>query len=235
MPDVSIPLPDGASFSAYSALPPSGTGPALIVIQEIFGVNANMRKTCDIFAAQGYVTLCPDLFWRQEPGVQLTDQTPEEWERAFAFYKGFDVDAGLQDLRATLAFARHLPACSGKAGVVGYCLGGKLAFLMAARSDSDASVGYYGVGLETYLTEGDAITKPLLLHIAGLDSYVPPPIRAEILGATAKNAQISAYVYDEADHAFARWNGQNYNKEAAERAQSRTLAFLDTHLKEQEA
>ena len=88
-----------------------------------------------ISATKGYLALCPDLFWRQQPDIQLTDKSPAEWDRAFELYKGFDVEAGVRDLLATLAHLRSMPGCSGKVGAVGYCLGGKLAYLMAARSD----------------------------------------------------------------------------------------------------
>src|SRR6201996_6579398 len=177
MPDVKIPSLHGKEFGAYCAMPASGSGPGLIVIQEIFGVNAGMRKICDDFASKGYIAVCPDLFWRQQPGVQLTDKTPAEWERAFELYKGFDVEAGVRDLLATLAHIRAMKGCSGKVGAVGYCLGGKLAYLMAARSDVDATVSYYGVGLDKMLDEIHDIRMPLMLHIAALDSYCPPPVR----------------------------------------------------------
>ena len=230
MPDIRITSLQGHEFGAYCAMPASGTGPGLIVIQEIFGVNANMRKICDDYAAQGYLASCPDLFWRQQPCVQLTDKTPAEWDRAFELYQGFDVEAGVRDLLLTLAHIRKMDACNGKVGAVGFCLGGKLAFLMATRSDVDASVSYYGVELEKYLGEVPDIRTPLMLHIAGLDKYVPLDIRAKILKSIARNPVISAHVYEGADHAFARIGGQNYNKEAADLANQRTQAFLADHL-----
>src|SRR5262249_42138677 len=125
-----------------------------------------MRGMCDDFAKKGYIAVCPDLFWRQQPGVQLTDKSPAEWDRAFELYKAFDVEAGVRDLLAALAHVRNIKGCSGKVGAVGYCLGGKLAYLMAARSDADATVSYYGVGLDEMLGEIYDIRAPLLLHIA---------------------------------------------------------------------
>src|ERR1700749_3312315 len=145
MPDIKIKSLENKEFSAYCAMPASGNGPGLVVCQEIFGVNEVMRKVCDDFAAKGYIAVCPDLFWRQQPGVQLTDKSPPEWDRAFELYKGFDVEAGVRDLLSTLAHIRAMKGCSGKVGSVGYCLGGKLAFLMATRSDVEATVSYYGV------------------------------------------------------------------------------------------
>ena len=123
-----------------------------------------MRKICDDFAAKGYIAVCPDLFWRQQPGIQLTDKTPAEWDRAMELYNGFDAEAGLRDLLSALGHIRTMKGCSGKVGTVGYCLGGKMAYLMAARSDVDATVSYYGVG-----TRSDARRNcgyPYAAHLA---------------------------------------------------------------------
>ncbi|MGB9153479.1 MAG: dienelactone hydrolase family protein [Alphaproteobacteria bacterium] len=231
MPDINIKSLEGRDFGAYCAMPPTGRGPGLIVIQEIFGVNANMRALCDGFAAQGYIAICPDLFWRQQPGIQLTDKTPEEWDRAFELYKGFDAEAGVRDLLSTLGHIRKMPECSGKVGSVGYCLGGRLAFLMATRSDVEASVGYYGVELDKYLNEIHDIRMPLMLHIAALDKFTPPDVREKVIKSCARNPVITTYVYEGVDHAFARIGGQNYNQEAADLANERTAEFLATNLK----
>ncbi len=146
MPDIIIEVPD-CSFSAYLAFPASTTAPGIVVAQEIFGVNQVMRDVCDWLAGEGFVACCPDIFWRIEPGIQLTDKTEAEWARAFELFGLFDADKGIEDLKATLADLRGHEACNGKVGSVGYCLGGKLAYLMATRSDSDCNVSYYGVGL----------------------------------------------------------------------------------------
>ena len=143
--DIEIKGADGA-FGGYLATPSSGSGPGVVVIQEIFGVNAVMRQITDMYAEAGYVALCPDLFWRQQPGIQITDQSEEEWKQAFALYQGFDVDKGIEDIGATIAHLRGMG--SAKIGSTGYCLGGLLAYLTACRTDADASVGYYGVGIE---------------------------------------------------------------------------------------
>lgn len=230
MPDIKIKSLEGKEFGAYCAMPPGGQGPGMIVIQEIFGINADIRKICDDYAAQGYIAVAPDLFWRQQPNVQLTDKTPAEWDRAMDLYKGFDIEAGVRDLLSTLGQVRAMPGCSGKVGAVGYCLGGQLAFLMATRCDVDATVSYYGVALEKYLDEIHDIRAPLILHIAALDSYVPEPVRNKILKAIARNPVITAYVYEGADHAFARHNGQKFNQAAADLAASRTKALFEEYL-----
>jgi carboxymethylenebutenolidase len=230
MPDIKIKSFEGQEFGAYCAMPSGGHGPGLIVIQEIFGVNGNMRQLCDDYAAKGYIAVCPDLFWRQEPGVQLTDKSKEEWERAFALMQGFDLEAGIRDLLSTLAHIRRLPGSSGKVGSVGYCLGGKLAFLMSVRSDVEASVGYYGVGLDAYLGDVPDIRMPLMLHVAELDKFSSPVVRAKVVKAAARNPEIIVHVYEGVDHAFARIGGEHFDKSAADLANSRTVAFLAKNL-----
>jgi carboxymethylenebutenolidase len=230
MTEVTIRAADGGSFSAYLAAPKSGKGPGLVVIQEIFGVNKVMRDITDAFAAQGYVAMCPDLFWRQEPGVQITDKTDAEWKRAFALMQGFDQVKGVEDLKATLAALRKHPASSGKAGSVGYCLGGRLAYMMATRSDADCNVGYYPVGIQELLGEAKNIKKPLLLHIAEKDQFVPPEAQATIKQGLKDNKLVTIYSYPGADHAFARVGGQHYDKKAADQANQRTAEFLKKNL-----
>ena len=230
MAEITIQAADGGSFSAYLAAPKSGKGPGIVVIQEIFGVNAVMRGIADGLAAKGYAALCPDLFWRLKPGIQLTDQTEAEWKLAVGYFGRFDADKGVADLKATLAALRKHPACSGKVGAVGYCLGGKLAYLMATRSDADCSIGYYGVGLQDMLGEAKAIKKPLLLHIAGKDEYTPPPAQAAIKAGLKGNPNVTIHDYPACDHAFARVGGQHYDKQAADLANQRSAEFFKRHL-----
>jgi carboxymethylenebutenolidase len=233
MADISVTCPDG-TFSAYVAQPKTlaagGKAPGVLVIQEIFGVNKVMRDLCDGLAAQGYLALCPDLFWRQEPGIQITDKTEAEWKRAFELYQGFNEAKGVQDLIASLDHLRQLPTCSGKAGAVGYCLGGKLAYLMATRSNADCSVSYYGVGIENALGEASAITKPLLMHIAAEDQFVPKDAQAKIQEALSRNSAVTLHVYPGCDHAFARVGGAHWNNAAAKQANDRTADFFARYL-----
>ena len=228
MATIEINAHDGSgSFAAFLA-EPSGNGPhgAVVLIQEIFGVNQAMRDAARLFADQGYTVLVPDLFWRIRPGVELTDGSEAEWKQAFTLMEAFDQAKGVEDLKATLAAARALPGCNGRAGTVGYCLGGRMAMLMALQSDSDVNVSYYGVGLEELLGDLPAVRAPLLLHIAELDSYVPPPSRARIMDAMANAPQARAYVYAAADHAFARVGGQSWQGRAAAIANGRSAEAL---------
>jgi len=229
MTDVTIKAKDG-SFGGYLAMPAGGKGPGILVIQEIFGVNKVMRDLCDGYAKAGYVALCPDIFWRQQPGIQLTDRTDAEWARAFELYKGFDVAKGVDDLEAGLAHLRKVPGCTGKAGSVGYCLGGKLAYLMATRSDSDANVSYYGVAIEADLGEVKKIRKPLLLHVAEKDQFVPAAAQAQIKAKLAGDAHVTIHVYAGCDHAFARVGGKHFDAAAAKLANERSAAFFTKHL-----
>lgn len=221
--DITIQGP-GGDFMAYEA----GEGPAIIVIQEMFGVNAVMRDLCDWLAGEGYHALCPDLFWRIEPGIQLTDKTEEEWARAFELYQAFDPKAGITDIAATIAHARAGGAS--KVGAVGYCLGGYLAYQTACHTDADASVGYYGVGIQNSLADAAAITQPLMLHIAGQDEFVPPEAQADIHKALDRHSHVTLHDYPDRDHAFARHGGAHFHAEDAATANARTLAFFKKHL-----
>ena len=226
---ISITTSDG-SFSAYLARPAKDKAPAVVVIQEIFGVNAVMREIADGLAAQGYLAICPDLFWRIEPGVDITDKSEAEWKKAFALMNAFDADKGVEDIAAVIKYIRAEPSCTGKVGSVGFCLGGKLAFLTAARTDCDASVSYYGVGIESLTGEADKITRPMMLHIAEEDQFVPKPAQAIILQNLKNHAQITLHTYAGRDHAFARPGGEHYDEADAKLAGGRTLTFFQANL-----
>jgi len=223
---------DGGSFGAYLALPPGdGPAPALVVIVEIRGLNANMRAICDEYAARGYIAVVPDLLWRIEPGLDYDPDTKEGWEKAMAINAAFDEAKAIDDLKATLDWVRQQPRSNGTAGMLGFCLGGKLAYLMATRSDAQASVGYYGIGIDKALGEADAITHPLMLHIAGEDRFVPPEAQRKIAGRLATVEGAETHIYPGADHAFARRDGVRFLAEAAAVADARTMGFLDRYLK----
>lgn len=224
---IKIEAADGAgSFTALVVEPRNRPAGAVVLIQEIFGVNDAMRATADQVADLGFIAVCPDLFWRLQPGVDLTDKTDAEWQQAFALMKAFDQDKGVEDLKATLAAARQLPGCNGRAGTMGYCLGGRLAFMMATRSDADVNVSYYGVGLDGLLGEIGQVRAPLLLHIAGQDEFFPAEGRAKVAEAAKGNPHIHAHTYADANHAFARVGGVHWNGRAATIANGRSAEAL---------
>lgn len=226
----SIRTSDGGTMSAYVARPNGGKAPAVVVIQEIFGVNKVMRDITDGLAGQGYLAICPDLFWRIEPGIDITDQSEAEWKRAFELFNAFDVESGVRDIAATISDIRADATCNGKVGAVGFCLGGQLAYLTATRTDADASVSYYGVGIENRLGEADRITRPLLMHIAEEDQFVPKPAQAQIIAALKDHPQVTIHTYPGRDHAFAREGGEHYHAGDAHTAGERSLAFFKQNL-----
>ncbi len=227
--DITITTADGA-MGGYLATPAAGRGPGVVVIQEIFGVNGFVRAIADGFAARGHVALAPDLFWRLEPGVQLTDKSDAEWKRAFELMGKFNIDQGVKDIQAAITHLRGDAGCTGKVGAVGYCLGGLLAYLTAARTDSDASVAYYGVNIDKMLSEAANIKKPLMLHVAEKDEYVKPEAQRAIIAGLKGNSHVTIHSYPEMDHAFARMGGAHYDRANAELANGRTATFFRLHL-----
>jgi carboxymethylenebutenolidase len=228
MPEISIAATDGSgSFGAYVAMPKTTPAGAVVMIQEIFGVNATMRTLSDWVAAMGYIAISPDLFWRQEKGVQLDpDAGQAQWDKAFALMKGMDQDKAVEDLKATVAHARRMQGANGKVATMGYCLGGRLAYMMAARSDADANISYYGVGLEGLLGEAGAIKAPLILHIAEQDKFVPAEAQAAISAGLKGHAHAAVHIYPGVDHAFARRGGHAYDARAATIADGRSAEVL---------
>src|SRR6185312_6770720 len=208
MANIGIRATDGSgSFSAYLLEPKSKPAGVVVLIQEVFGVNQAMRDIAAWVADLGFIAVCPDLFWRIEPGIDITDKSEAEWKKAFELFQKFDQAKGIEDLKATVAAARSLPGANGKVGTMGYCLGGRLAFVMAQQSDADVNVSYYGVGLDNLLGDLGKVTKPLVVHIAGKDEFFPPEGRAKVVEAVKGHRQIAAHVYANADHAFARVGG----------------------------
>jgi carboxymethylenebutenolidase len=228
---MTISVPAG-SFGAYVAAPPgAGPFPAVLVIQEIYGVNAVMRGVADHLAGLGYLAVCPDLFWRIEPGIDLTDQTDAGNARAFELFGLFDVETGMEDIAATVKAIRADPRCDGKVGAIGYCLGGLLAYLTATRTDVDASVGYYGVSIDGRLDEAEKLAAPLMLHIAGDDGFVDKDAQARIVAGLGNHPKVSLHSYPGRGHAFARVGGAHYDAADADLANRRTEDFLAQALK----
>lgn len=232
MPDIQITASDGGSFSAYLAMPATTPAAGLVLIQEIFGVNQVMRDLADGYAKQGYMVACPDLFWRIEPGVQITDQSQAEWDKAFDLMNKFlpDFATGVGDIQATIAHLRSMEGATGKVGTVGYCLGGSLAYASSFFTDSDAAVGYYPVQIDDYLGQAPNIKKPLMLHIAESDGFCPPESQTKIKEALATNALCTTHSYPGVDHAFAREGGDNFDVPTAATANERTASFFKKHL-----
>ena len=223
---IEIPANDGSgSFKGYLALPESGSGPGLVLAQEIFGVNQTMRQVADYYAEEGYVVLVPDLFWRQSPGVEL-GYTPDDWQRAFGFYQSFDESKGVEDIQASLTALRGREDVSSNVGVLGFCLGGKLAYLAACRTDADVAVAYYGVGIEKALDESSNISCRLVLHIAEKDQFCPPEARSQIQQRLSGQSAVELYVYPGVDHAFARTGGEHFHKPSALMAHERSITAL---------
>ena len=221
---------DGASrFDAYLARPDGKPRAAIVVIQEIFGVNAGIRRKCDRLAADGYLALAPDLFWRLEPNVQLDPDIPEQFHQALGLMGQFDQDQGVSDIEAVIRYARNSEGCA-KVGAVGYCLGGRLAYMTAARTDADACVGYYAVGIDNLLREKHAIANPLLLHIAGADHFVTPEIQKAMHEGLDDHPKVTLCDYPALDHGFATEIGRRRNEEGAQLADRRTSEFFAEHL-----
>ncbi len=222
---ITVTAKDGGSFKAYLAAPEKGSGPGIVLLQEIFGINAYIRGVADYYAEEGYVVLAPDLFWRIEPGIEL-GFGDEDRKKAFAYREKFDVDKAVDDIGATVAALRHLPECKGKIGAIGFCLGGLLAYLSAARLGIDCAVSYYGVGIEKALGEAAKIKCPMVLHIAEKDKWTPPEVVSAIKGAFEGRPEVEIYVYPGVDHAFSRDGGSNFDKPAAMMAHSRSIALF---------
>ena len=228
--NVTIPALSGGSFSAYLATPSTQPDAGIVLIQEILGVNTNMRQIADDYAKSGYLVLVPDLYWRLEPGVQLDADDKDQWAKGFELLQAFDVDSGVEDLKASLSFLRQYPSSTGKVGSVGFCLGGKLAYFMATRTDADANVSYYGVDIDKNLAEATKIQKPMILHLGENDEFVSPTAQASIQQGLKDNPLVTIYHYEGVSHGFNRVGSSAYRQEAAELARDRTLAFLKQHL-----
>ncbi|MFN2531497.1 MAG: dienelactone hydrolase family protein [Pyrinomonadaceae bacterium] len=216
---------EGGEFDAYLAAPASGYGPGIVVLQEIFGVNSYMRSVCDWYAAHGFVAICPDLFWRQRRGVELSDKG-DDWNQAFALYQALDERKAVEDGAAAMNFLRELPLCNGRVGAVGFCVGGYLSYLLSVRFKPDCAVGYYGVGIEKTLDEAKNLSFPLMLHIAGKDRFCPPNAQQQIHQVLDGNPLVTIHDYPEQDHAFGRPGGEHYDHAAAELANLKSLEFL---------
>lgn len=231
---IQITTADG-TFAAYHARPDTLFAPAVVVLQELFGVNADMRETCDELARQGFIAICPDLFWRQQPGVDLDVRSPDDWQKGLALYEAYDRTLGVSDVAAAVHAASMLEGSSGKVGVLGYCLGGLMTFLAAARLHIDAAVAFHGAQTELYLDEAPFIVAPMLMHLAGEDEFMPEPARRAIATTLAAKPNVQVFTYAGCHHAFSRHNGEHYDANAAAQANRRTWTFLAAMLRDTDA
>jgi carboxymethylenebutenolidase len=218
-------------FAAYIAQPETLPAPGVVVLHEVFGVNVDIRKHCDELAEQGFIAVAPDLFWRQEPGVDLSVTSEPDWQHGLRLYQAYDRDDGAGDVKDTADAVAKLAECTGKVAVLGYCLGGLMTFLTAVRYGVDAAVVYHGGDTEKYLSEVDGLHAPLLMHLAEEDEFISKPAQAKIKAALARRPTATVYSYSGQRHAFTRHNGAHYNAAAAALANGRTSEFLNQQLR----
>jgi carboxymethylenebutenolidase len=226
---IEVKLRDGV-MGAYLAVPDRAPAGAIIAIMEIWGVNDTMRRHAHEFAEAGFVCLVPDLFWRQEPRVELSDHNPAHVQKAFDLYYDFDYDLAVQDMEDTRHFLEGLKECNGKVGAVGYCLGGKLCYLMCCRTDIDCAVAYYGTYIEHNIREVKNLHRPFVLHMAMKDRWVQAEVNDLLERRLSPNPLVTIHKYPGADHAFARHGGKTYSKPEADRALALTVDFFKQHL-----
>ena len=229
MTNVTLTSKDGPQFGAYFVEASEKGAPGIVLIQEIFGVNASMRAAAERWASFGYNVICPDLFWREEAGIQLDPTKPEEFDRGVELMQKFDETKVVSDLEAARQWLAEKIG-SENIAAIGYCWGGRLVVSMAADARLKCAVSYYGVGLEELVPDTPNSAAPTLLHIAALDRFVPAEARATILDVAESRNGWEAYVYDGCDHAFARPNGAHRDEEAATQAEQRTLEFIKKHM-----
>jgi carboxymethylenebutenolidase len=228
--NTAVPTLDGAgTIPVYVAKPEGAPRAAIIVIQEIFGVNPGIRKKADDWAAKGYLAVAPDVFWRQKPGAELDSDVPEQFQEGVGYMMKHDFDLGTQDVEAVIRWIRR-EAGVPKVGLVGFCMGGRVAYLAATRTDIDASVGYYGVGIDEMIGEANGIANPLLLHVPTADGFVPPAAQQKMHEGLDNNPHVTIYDYEGLDHGFAAEHGVRRNEEAAQLADKRTEEFFTQHL-----
>ncbi|MET0936461.1 MAG: dienelactone hydrolase family protein [Luteibacter sp.] len=226
---LSVTTADGA-FGAYVARPAVTPAPVVIVIQEIFGVTAGIRQIADELAADGFIAVAPDLFWRFSPGIELSEHSEADWKTALGYYTKLDLDKATDDIDATIDAVRGIEGSNGKVGVIGFCLGGLLTFLTAGRGKADAAVEYYGGRTEEFVDRCANVKAPLLMHLAGEDEFMSKEAKEKIKAVLSPNPNVEIHVYPGRNHAFARPQGDHYDEADATTANARTREFLKQHL-----
>ncbi|PWT96513.1 MAG: carboxymethylenebutenolidase [Candidatus Melainabacteria bacterium] len=227
--NIKIKSGDGKEFPGFLCRPESGSGPGLLLIQEIFGVNDHIRDVADLYAREGFVVLAPDLFWRIEQGIQL-GYSDKDMAKGMELYQKLDFGLGVSDLAHVATILRQMPGVNGKVGAVGFCMGGNFAYRLAAHGRVDAAVSYYGGGIDQILDQAKGITSPLIMHFGEKDSHIPQAAVEKIRKAVEGNPLVSIYVYRGADHGFNCDQRGSYDRKSAMLAFARSTAFLHKHL-----
>lgn len=217
------------TIPAYVVRPKDAPRGAIIVYQEIFGVNPGIRKMAEEWASRGYLAVAPDVFWRQTPGVEFDADVPEEFQQAIGMMMAHDFDLGIQDVEAVIHWVRRSENVA-KVGFVGFCMGGRVAYMAATRTDVDASVGYYGVMIDQMLGEKNAIARPLMLHIPTADGFVPPEAQQAMHQGLDDHPKVTLHDYEGLDHGFAAQSGARRVEDVAQLADQRTAAFFAEHV-----
>jgi len=225
-----IRIPDG-ELDAHVAVPAAGNGPGIVLLHEIFGVNVYVRDSAQRLAGLGYVVLAPDLYWRTQPGLQL-EHSEAGVQDGMAAAQNLDTSAAVADSMAALDVLRAMPEVTDrKAGVLGFCLGGTLAYHVAVSGEPDAAVVYYGSGIPDALDAAAQITCPMIMHWGGADPYIPRARVQAVAAMAARHDRIECHVYEGAGHAFDNhYAPMFHDPAAAEVAWERTTAFLAREL-----
>lgn len=216
-------------FNGYLALPPAGHGPAILLIQEIFGVNDHIRAVADQYALDGFVVLAPDVFWRAEAGLNL-GYDEAGFKKGLGLMQGMDFNQAVKDLVTAAGVLKVLPEVKGKLASLGYCMGGFLSYLVAAQGAVDAAVCYYGGGIHGALDQAAKIDQPILMHFAEKDGYIPAEAVESVRQAFKGRSNASIHTYPEVDHGFNCWARAMYNQKASALAHGRTLQFLSEQI-----
>jgi carboxymethylenebutenolidase len=226
---IDIKTDKGSGFTGYLALPENKKGPGLLLVQEIFGVNKHIRETADLFAEARFVVLAPDVFWRVKPHVEL-GYTPDDLKEAMQLAQKNDKEQMIKDMASAISTLKQRPEYAGKVGVVGYCLGGTVAYRLATHDLVDCAVGYYGGGIEQALDEAGSLHCPLMLHFGAKDSHIPLTSVDKIRQSLQDKGHVEIYVYNDADHGFNCDQRASYDRKSAMLAYGRTMVLLQKTL-----
>ncbi|MEX0605812.1 MAG: dienelactone hydrolase family protein [Marinobacter sp.] len=223
---VDITSNSGETFNGYLALPPAGKGPGILLIQEIFGVNHHIRTVAEQYAMDGYVVLAPDVFWRQEPGVELA-YDGEDMQKAFRLVNEIDFQVATRDLTSATKTLRQRPECDGEIAAIGYCMGGILAYLSALEAGVDRAACFYPGGIAGHLDKAEHLQVPVQFHFADDDKHITADHVEQTREAFTGREDVIIHTYEGADHGFNCWARGSYQRHAAALSHGRVLNFLE--------